>query len=54
VKRLDLKRLDSGALEARIETPRTFSARMEIQCVVQRFHLWLPSARISDAPDQKS
>ena len=52
MKRLDHIARDASALEARTESPRTFSARLKTNVVIQRFHLWLPSLRISDAQNK--
>jgi len=41
---------DYPARWRRAQASRTFSARNQNGCVVQRFHLWPPSPRIFDAP----
>jgi len=45
VKRLDQEPHIIGALEVRTESSRTFSARLKTNVMIQRFHVWLPSAR---------
>ena len=50
MKRLDQISYLRCALEARIDcSERTFSAQTSQNIFIQRFHLWLPSARILDA-----